>query len=472
MPRTTLGYGTAMPSVDSPNIPASLGDTDSLFSGLVRRSSEGTETVDYLSAVSSFGRCVAAGPELPVLLHDACELAALVIQADMLLIARLTADEKQLAIQIASFNEERKVIVQSPDAISAEPDISMAAFAMHSADVIQSDDIVAERRFTDLLLRRLQMGSGIFVPICSHNRAFGALGLTRKATGSFTSDETNFTTGVAQLLASYLAQNDAEEETRSRQASMKATLDSVQSLILSLDEQGVVREMNAASVRISGFRDRELRDRPFWNTLIVPGDSEKVATVFRQTTRPGSNATFDADLLSKEGQHRAVQWSLRAVDAGENAPKTYVLSGTDRTELRECTQELEKYRKIAHGATEAADHSSEESNREQPAPRPSGAEKRSSPRRDFRYFQRIAPVVDGHIPDNDEFIKVVCLDISVGGFSFVADQPPDYDELVISLGSPPNDRKVIAKIVRVVKTTVDGQRSHQVGCQFVGRVKG
>lgn len=459
-----------MLSADSPSIPTSPVDTDALFSGLIRKSSEGTETVDYLSAVASFGRCVAAGPELPVLLHDACELAALVIQADMLLIAQLAADAKQLTLQIASFNEERKVIVQSPDAISAEPDISMAAFAMHSADVIQCDDIVAERRFTDLLLRRLQMGSGIFVPICSHNRAFGALGLTRKATGSFTLDETNFTTGVAQLLASYLAQNDAEKEMRLRQASTKATLDSVQSLILSLDEQGVVREMNAASVRISGFRDRELRDRPFWNTLIVPGDSEKVATVFRQTTRPGSNATFDADLLSKEGEHRAVQWSLRVVDADESSSRTYVLSGTDRTELRECSKELEKYRKIAHGAAEAAEQSSGESNREQPAPRPSGAEKRSSPRREFRYFQRIAPVVDGHIPDNDEFTKVVCLDISAGGFSFLAEKPPEYDELVISLGTPPNDRKVIAKIVRVAKTNVDGQRSHQVGCQFVGRV--
>ena len=458
-----------MLSADSTSISASPVD-GSLFSGLVRKSSEGTETVDYLSAVASFGRCIAAGPDLPVLLHDACELAALVIQADMLLLTQLTPDAKKLTLQIASFNANRKVIIQNPDAISVEPDISMAAFTMHSADVVQSEDIVAERRFTDLTLRRLQMGSGICVPLCCHNRAFGALGMIRKRSGSFSSDETKFTAGVAQLLASYLAQYDAEEQMRSRQASMKATLDSVQSLILSLDEQGIVREMNVAGVRITGFRDRELRDRPFWNTLIVPGDSEKVATAFRQATRPGSIATFEADLLSKEGQHRAVQWSLCTVDGGKGCALTYVLSGVDRTELRECTKELEKYRKIAHGATEAAEHSGGESSRGESASKPSGAEKRSSPRREFRYLQRIAPIVDGHVPEDDEFIKVVCCDISAGGFSFLTSKPPEYEELVISLGSPPNDRKVIAKVVRIVKTEENGQLMRQVGCQFIGRV--
>lgn len=455
---------------DSPSIPAGLGDTDSLFSGLVRKSSEGAETVDYLSAVSSFGRCIAAGPDLAVLFHDACELASLVIQADLLLIARLTEGGKKLRLQIASFNAKRKVVIQTPEAISADPDISMAAYAMHSADVIQSEDIVAERRFTDLLLRRLQMGSGICVPLCCHNRAFGALGVIRKREGAFTSDETKFTTGVAQLLASYLAQNDAEEEMRSRQASMKATLDSVESLILSLDEQGIVREMNSAGARISGFRERELRDRPFWNTLIVPGDSERVATVFRKGVRAGVTATFEADLLSKEGQQRAVHWSLHLIQADKNAPKTFVLSGVDRTELRECTKELEKFRKIAQGATEAAENSTGESNREPRGPRPNGAEKRSSPRREYNYMQRIAPLIDNHIPGEDEFHNVACCDISAGGFSYYLETPPHYDELVISLGTPPNDRKVIAKVVRIVKKDLNGQTMHQIGCQFIGRM--
>ena len=458
-----------MLTADSSSIPADPINTDALFSGLVRKSSEGKETVDCLSAVSAFGRCVAAGPEPAVLLHDACELAALVIQADLLLLARLSADAKKLNLQIVSFNEKRKVVIQNPEGISAEPDISMAAFAMHSADIVLTEDIVAERRFTDLLLRRLHMGSGICVPLCCHNRAFGALGIMRKASGSFTADEKNFTTAIAQLLALFLAQNNAEDRLLSQQESMKATLDSADSLILSLDEHGVVCEMNTAGVRISGFRDRELRDRPFWNTLIVPSDSERVAAVFRKGLRAGMTATFQADLLSKEGQHRAVHWSLRSIETVGQSTKTYVLSGIDRTELRECTKELEKYRKIAHGAAEAAEHSSADQAEKQPS-LPSGAEKRSSPRREYRYYQRIAPVVNGRLPDDDEFMRVVCCDISAGGFSFLAPKAPEFDELIISLGTPPNDRKVIAKVVRIAKKDENGQSICQVGCQFIGRL--
>ncbi|NLS90557.1 MAG: PAS domain S-box protein [Planctomycetaceae bacterium] len=459
-----------MLSSDAPRIIAASVDSETLFSGLVRQTSEGRKTVDYLSAVSAFGRCVAAGPELAVLLHDACELAQLVAQADLLMIAQLTPDARQLSLQVASFNEKRKVSVQSLDAISADPDISMAAFSMHAADVVQSENIVTESRFTDLLLRRLQMGSGIFVPLCSHNRAFGALGLARRQPGSYTREESGFAAGIAQLLASYLAQRNAEGQLQRREASMKATLDSVESLILTLDEQGVVREMNAAGIRISGFRVRELRDRPFWNTLIVPRDSDRVAGVFRQNAGPGNRAVFEADLLTKEGQHRAVQWSLCTVETAGGAAKTCVLSGVDRTELRERCLELEKFRKIAQGVTEAADQVLNEVGRERPVPAPTGAEKRSSPRREFYYYQRIAPLRNKCVPSDDEFVRVVCCDISAGGFSFLSKEPPTFQELVISLGTAPHDRKVVAKVVRVVDRDMDGEKMHQVGCQFIGRV--
>lgn len=462
----------AMLSSDTPRIIAVSVDSETLFSGLVRQTSEGRRTVDYLSAVSAFGRCVAAGPELAVLLHDACELARLVAQADLLMVAQLTPDARQLSLQVASFNEKRKVVVQSLDAISPDPDVSMAAFSMHAADVIHSESIVSESRFTDLLLRRFQMGSGLFVPLCSHNRAFGALGLARRKPGSFTHEESSFTTDMAQLLASYLAQCKADEQLHRREASTKATLDSVESLILTLDEEGVVREMNAAGIRMSGFRVRELRDRPFWNTLIVPGDSDRVATIFRKDARPGSQAVFEADLLTKEGQHRAVRWSLGTVKTAENAPITYVLSGVDRTELRECCKELEKFRKIAQGVTEAADQVLNEVGRERRSPAPTGAEKRSSPRREFYYYQRIAPIRGKRVPSDDEFVKVVCCDISAGGFSFLSKEPPTFKELVISLGTAPDDRKVVAKVVRVVDRDMDGEKMHQVGCQFIGRVGG
>ncbi len=458
-----------MLSSDSPSTAASFADSSPLFSGLIQQSVEGRETVDYLSAVSAFGRCVAAGPDFSVLLHDACELASLVVQADMLLVAQLTDDGRMLTLETASFNDRRKAIVERLDPISADADISMAAFALHSADVVQSEDLVAERRFTDLLLRRHQMASGIFVALCTHNRPFGALGIARKKPGGFTSHESRFTSGIGHLLASYMAQIRAEGQLRQREASMEAILDSVENLVLSLNAQGVVQDMNASARELSGFQARELRDRPFWNTLISPGSSERVATIIRQGCRPGTIATFEAELLAKDGSLRTIHWSLKAMEAGAGERGDFMLSGVDRTDLRECTKELEKYRKIALGAESAEQSMDEPASKAGPAG-PNGIDKRSSPRREYSYFQRIAPVLGNDFPDDSQFVKVACCDISAGGLSYLLEEPPVYDELIISLGTPPNDRKILARVVRTAQRVVNGQTVHQVGCQFVGRV--
>lgn len=458
-----------MLSSDSLSNAADFADSSPLFSGLIQQSVEGCETVDYLSAVSAFGRCVAAGPDFSVLVHDACALASLVVQADMLLVARLTDDGRMLALETASFNDRRKVIVERLDPISADADISMAAFALHSADVVQSEDLVAERRFTDLHLRQCQMGSAIFVALCTHNRPFGALGIARKKPGGFTSHESRFTTGIGHLLASYVAQIRAEEQLRQREASMKTVLDSVENLVLSLNEQGVVQDMNASACDVSGFRTSELRDRPLWNTLISPNSSQRVAAIIRQGCRPGTIATFEAELLAKDGSVRTVHWSLKAIATRAGERGGFMLSGVDRTELRECTKELEKCRKIALGAESAEPPMDEPASEGVPAV-PSGIDRRSSPRRKYGYFQRIAPILGNDFPDDSQFVKVACCDISAGGLSYLVEEPPAYDELIISLGSPPNDRKILARVVRTAQRDVNGQTVHQVGCQFVGRV--
>ncbi|MHB8902535.1 MAG: PAS domain S-box protein, partial [Thermoguttaceae bacterium] len=356
------------------------------------------------------------------------------------------------------------------EGISPEPDLSMAGFAMNAANVVHSDDIVAERRFTDLLLRRLHMGSGIFAALCAHNRAFGALGIVRRQPGPFASEHSRFTMAIAQLMASYLGQNAAELQLQRREAVLEAVLGSVQTLVLRLDGQGIVLEMNAAAIRTSGFHTRELRDRPFWNTLIVPADSQNAAEIFRRGNRPGTLATFEAGLLSKEGEQRTVQWSLGAVQADEASPATYLLTGEDRTELVECAKELQKSRKIARGAAKAAGQGQVAGDRKRAEPQASAADQRSSPRREYTYYQRIAPILGTSLPTDDEFRKVACCDISAGGLSYILDDPPAYHEVLISLGTPPADRKVIARVVRVVEKEVSGRIMYQVGCRFVGRV--
>jgi hypothetical protein len=103
-------------------------------------------------------------------------------------------------------------------------------------------------------------------------------------------------------------------------------------------------------------------------------------------------------------------------------------------------------------------------------PTQSGKERRSSPRRDYPYYQRIAPCHDGAIPRPADFFDVVCRDISAGGFSFLLDEPPGFTDLVVALGRPPHLTHFVAQVRRVIQTEAEGRRQFLVGCQFRGRL--
>src|SRR6185295_4947000 len=74
-------------------------------------------------------------------------------------------------------------------------------------------------------------------------------------------------------------------------------------------------------------------------------------------------------------------------------------------------------------------------------------EKRSCPRFSYKVQARYAPILKGRTPSPDSFHSIRCNDISAGGFSFFASSSPTFDELVVQFGTPPNDKRLKAKIV-------------------------
>ncbi|HIQ22334.1 MAG TPA: GAF domain-containing protein [Planctomycetes bacterium] len=97
-------------------------------------------------------------------------------------------------------------------------------------------------------------------------------------------------------------------------------------------------------------------------------------------------------------------------------------------------------------------------------------EQRSSPRLNYPYVQRIAPMHGSLIPSRDKFFKVQFRDLSAGGFSFYLPRPPDFESLVVSLGAPPTVNHYSARVVRVELIEEKDQNLYLVGCRFTGRV--
>ena len=97
------------------------------------------------------------------------------------------------------------------------------------------------------------------------------------------------------------------------------------------------------------------------------------------------------------------------------------------------------------------------------------ADLRASPRQVHMRTLMIAPAVDNFTPLRQGFFEVTCYDICRGGLSFYLDSPPDFDRLVVELGSSRNATHLRAAVVHSRKIEYNGQMKYVVGCKFIGR---
>ena len=98
-------------------------------------------------------------------------------------------------------------------------------------------------------------------------------------------------------------------------------------------------------------------------------------------------------------------------------------------------------------------------------------EMRSSPRKKYRFNQRIGPMHGGLLPTTDEYFNVECNDISKGGISFYLKRPPGCEQFAVVLGQKPKVTILVAKVVNTKEVEHDDQQMYLVGCQFIDRLQ-
>lgn len=97
-------------------------------------------------------------------------------------------------------------------------------------------------------------------------------------------------------------------------------------------------------------------------------------------------------------------------------------------------------------------------------------ERRTGARREFSCLQWVAPYRDGKLPEAAEFTRVQCIDLSEGGFSYLAHQLPEHEFVMVALGSNPFIF-VTAEITRRWTLEMEGQRKLALGCRFVAKLE-
>jgi len=426
-------------------------------------------------ALLAFGRRTSACPDLPVLMQDAVALIAEVVQAEIIGSGEVLEDGETLFLQIDTSGAVEEFDGPLTERIPLRADSSMAAFALESGQPIVSADLEHEERFRDDFLLQAGIRAGITLPLRHHKQRFGTLGVYHRSPREFGLEEIEFAEIVAHMLTAARARLQLEEKLQRQQQLTTKILELADSLIVVLDAQGMIVRVNQAIERATGMTAKNLRGKPFAELCHFPEGSEAFAATLSRRLQHESSGNFQAHLDSTDRAPRVAEWTFSAIAEQKTKVPLLVVTGTlqpERPAHGSAQRDSSSWAAEAGTADSAAAGQADgggSSSEENGTPR-SGAERRTSPRKEYRYTQSIAPIYGGVIPSRNRFFSVKCCDISAGGVSFFLDEAPDFKDLVVALGQSPSLTHFTARVARVVEKSEGNRTRYLVGCRFTGRV--
>lgn len=419
------------------------------------------------AALAALGRRAVAPSDVAILIQDAAALIAETLNTDHYGAAELNAATGQLTLRFAATSCDglgQRQFVESQSRFDKRD--SLAAYALEMAEVIIVSDLAADERRKDQFLHQQGIRSALAVPLKAGDQAFGALGAFSTRTHDFSPVDVLFAETIAHLVTTTIARDRTQkalDEERRFTSSILATVDAI---VLVLDTAGRIKNVNEACRRATEFTSDDIVDRSLWNTLVVHDDVKSFRAAAEQVAAGGKPAELEARLLTKSGERRRVRWHLVATRSAVGGLESIVATGIDVTSQRLA---LERAADRSAAFPPPGEPAIDAAAPFQPRPAAPQAERRSRPRRDFKFLQRIAPIVEGKLPGHREFHAVHCRDISSGGFSFVATEPPVHSTYVVVLGAAPVNIYLTAQVVHVTAVIRNDRPRYLVGCQYVGR---
>jgi len=416
------------------------------------------------------GRRTLASVDVSALLTDAAEFAVEMLGADLAVVGELMAGKESLQIRMVAPARADRAEGTPPRHVPLSAKGSLAVSALHAGAPQMTRDLAGESRYRDPLLEELGVRAGLTVPLQEEGQSLGTLGLYWKQKRELAPEDVALVETIACLLSLSLSRARAQAAVDCEQAVAAAVLDMIDDPVIVLDARGHVLVVNWACSQATGRKTKRVRGKPFWEVFAVQQERDPFRAMVQMVVDTATPCQFDGSLLTLDNRRLPISWLLREVRDGAGAVRRILLVGGLHDAETDTSPEP--------GADSSAP-SHEDPGREEESPeaqpfqrRPGRAvvERRRSPRREYPYRQRIAPCRGGSLPAPEDFIEVVCRDISAGGFSFLVEKPPNFKDLVIALGTPPHVTHLAAEVRRVVEMEADGEKQFLVGCQFRGRL--
>jgi len=441
------------------------------------------QSIRRQQAIVAIGRRVVALPDLSLLLHDAAQLLA-----DMLELEHTAVAEIQEATQAVSM----RLLLQARNAAARSltqqfpwpGNEALVGYAIQSARPVAVCDLSQERQTPAPWLRKFGVASGIAVPLQVHEQSFGALLAAGQQPRQFSDEDLLAAESIAHLISATIARHRAEVALDDQQRVSQQVFETVEALVLLLDPQGRIVQINQAGQRLTGFGKSEITGRTVASVFPIQHESEVFQQIFEKLNRGATSLQYESYLLTKSAQRRRIAWSYSAVRRGDGVLDRIVATGVDVTARREAEEKAQKAEQSAQDARvllqkfmpSFADGKSDKSAAAgDPAARnfspvvAAFGDRRGRDRQPFPYQQLVGPIVDGKMPDRDKLVPVLCRDISPGGLSFLMSTPPISDSFVVALGQGGKLTYVVAQVAHVTRVEQDGAKMYLIGCNYTGR---
>ncbi len=437
------------------------------------------------SLLATMGRWAVARADVALVVKDAAALLAETLDADASIVAELIEDQRTFQVGITRRGSDTApVTYQTP----ADDPQSLVGRVLATGHPLAITDLAADGQPQDPRLLATGVRGLVLCPLRFLTQPFGAIGVFTTKPREFRQRDALLVEVAAHFITTTIAHHRAEQALATERETSEILLSTVDALAIEITPAGRLLRLNAAAERITGFSSAEIRDRPIFSALLVAEEVALFEAALATLINGGTAQQLEGWVLTKLGDRRRIAWTC-ASNPAAGAKPMILCTGIDVTPLRLAHEELAVARAAATGfQRQAEQHAAqlEKIRREvawmESTPWSDGGppafmqlgdnsrnERRTAERRPYPYVQLLAPACGNQPPSQSAFEKVLCHDISSGGFSYFATKQPKTKRVVAAFGVPGSLTYLTAEIVHC--RHVPDKQMYLVGCRYVGRAE-
>jgi PAS domain S-box-containing protein len=126
-----------------------------------------------------------------------------------------------------------------------------------------------------------------------------------------------------------------------------AVLNTVGALIVVSDRHGRIVSFNRTCEQVSGYCFAEVKEKRFWDFLVVEEQQEVVKAVYQRLLAGQFPNTYENYWVSKNGDHHLISWSNTALLDADGKVEYIIATGINITERRKAQEKLERQHRQA-----------------------------------------------------------------------------------------------------------------------------